>query len=59
MYIHPMITRVSTEVTFGRGDLSVCPPLGGLTRVQESTISDWEGGPPEFPTGTHTKGTSS
>ena len=31
--------RVSAEVTFGRGDLSVCP-LGGLTGAHEHPISN-------------------
>ena len=26
--LHYYMTMVSTEVTFGRGDLSVCPPGG-------------------------------
>ena len=42
--------RVSTEVTFGRGDLSVCP-LGGFTGAQECLVSDWRGVPQGSPEG--------
>ena len=38
------VCRASTEVTFGRGDLSVCP-LGGFTGAQEHLISTWRGVP--------------
>ena len=36
--------RVSTEVTFGRGDLSVCP-LWGFAGAHEQLISNWRGVP--------------
>ena len=39
--------RESTEGTFGRGDLSVCP-LGGLTGALERLISNWRGVPPHW-----------
>ena len=40
VYIYLYIyRRVNTEVTFGRGDLSVCP-LGGFTGAHEWFISD-------------------
>ena len=42
--------RVSTEVTFGRGDLSVCP-LGGFTGAHAQLISNWRGVPQGYPQG--------
>ena len=42
--------RVSTEVTFGRGDLCVCP-LGGFTGAHESLVSSWRGVPQGSPEG--------
>ena len=42
--------RVSTKVTFGRGDLSICP-LGGFTGAQEHLISNWRGVPQGCPQG--------
>ena len=47
--------RVSTEVTFGRGDHSVCP-RGGVTGRPRPAYR--RSVPPGVPTGTHTKGTS-
>ena len=44
------IDRVNTEVTFGRGHLSVCP-LGGFTGAQEWFVSDWRGVPLGSPQG--------
>ena len=35
-------SRGNTAVTFGRGDLRVCP-LGGLTGAREWLISNWKG----------------
>ena len=43
IYIY-IVYRVSTEVTFGRGDLSVCP-LGGLIGAQECLVSHWRVSP--------------
>ena len=40
--------RLSTEVTFGRGDLSDCP-FGGFIGAQEHLISNWRGCPPGRP----------
>ena len=42
------VSRASTEVTFGRGDLSVCP-LGGFTGAHECPISKWKGVPQGSP----------
>ena len=36
------VARVCAEVTFSRGDLSVCP-LGGFTGHREYVISNWRG----------------
>ena len=47
---HTSPLRESTEVTFGRGDLSFCP-LGGLTGAPEWRISDWRGVPQGSPWG--------
>ena len=44
------IGRVSTDVTFGRGDLSVCP-LGGFIGALEHLISTWRGIPQGSPQG--------
>ena len=41
-------SRVSTEATFGRGDLSVCP-LGGFIGAQECFISNWRSVPQGSP----------
>ena len=49
--------RVSAEVTFVRGDLSVFP-LGGFTGGPRMFYFSLEGCPPGVPTGTNTKGTS-
>ena len=35
-------TRVSTEMTFGRGDLSVCP-FGGFTGAHAYLVYNWKG----------------
>ena len=43
-------SRLSTEVTFGRGDLSVCP-LEGFPGAHESLISNWRGVPQGSPQG--------
>ena len=48
--LHYFITMVSTEVTFGRGDLSVCP-LRGLTGAHECLVSTWRGVPKGSPQG--------
>ena len=42
--------RVSTEVTVGRGDLTVCP-LRGLMGAQELYISKWRSVPQASPQG--------
>ena len=42
--------RVSSEVTFGRGDLSVCP-LGGLIGAQECLVSNLRAVPQGSPQG--------
>ena len=42
--------RVGTELTFGRGDLSVCP-LGGLIGARECFVSNWRGVPQGSPQG--------
>ena len=44
------LLRLSTEVTFGRGDLSVCP-LGGFTGDREQPISERRGVPLGSPQG--------
>ena len=44
------VSRVSTEVTFGRGDLSVCP-LGVFIGAQECLVSNWRGVPQGSPQG--------
>ena len=51
------LCRVSTEVTFGRGDLSVCP-IGGSIGARNILLLTGEECPPGVPTGTNTKGTS-
>ena len=43
--------RVSTQGTFGRGDLSVCPPIQGFTGAHERLISNWRGVPQGSPWG--------
>ena len=50
-------SRVGTEGTFGRGDLSVCPH-GGLAVAHEYLISYWRGIPQGSPKGQTLKGTS-
>ena len=40
----------STSVTFGRGDLGVCP-LGGFPGAHESLVSNWRGVPQGSPQG--------
>ena len=53
-------SRVSKEVTFDRGDLSVCP-LRGFTGACEHLISNWRGvpqGPPQGQTLLLLRGTS-
>ena len=44
------MNRVSTEVTFGRGDLGVCP-LGCFTGAQDYLVSNWRGVPQGSPQG--------
>ena len=46
----PAHTRVSTEVTFGRSDLSASP-LQGLTGAHEHLISNWRDVPQGSPQG--------
>ena len=43
-------SRVSTEVTFGRGDLGVCP-LGDCLWAHELLIYNWRGVPQGSPQG--------
>ena len=43
-------TRVSADVTFGRGDLSVCP-RGVFIGARECLVSNWRGVPQGSPQG--------
>ena len=50
IHIYIYIYQVSTEVTFGLGDLSVCP-LGGFVGAHEWFIYTWRGVPQGSPQG--------